>query len=332
MAGAHGIDWEAFEDAIYDWVVGQLGASFSVAWAGQDTATRPYPYVLLEMLSGPTRLHEDREMPVAQEDGRVKFFSVGDRTVTLSIDVLANQEGSGYNPMTSGHAYASLLQGSLGRSDVLDALGESSIGVLQVGTVQNRRTTLDAGFISRAGFDLTIHLVSVIDPGSVDAVETVGVAGETESALDFEEKDFGLASLAVRFWGETHITTPAATVIAVADDWSKVAGTYTAGSLRDFESPESGRLRYVGTEPRVHKLSLAASGITSDAPTVAKIGFSVNGADPTHYLEVAVGSSKASGYVEDVLELATDDEVEAWLTTEDAASVTVNRLSIVAIA
>ena len=57
-------------------------------------------------------------------------------------------------------------------------------------------------------------------------------------------------------FGSIHVDVSIETVIANADEWTKVLGTTAAGHLRDFDMPSDGRIRYTGEAPvHVHVAS-----------------------------------------------------------------------------
>lgn len=331
MALASPIAWGTIKNALYDWLHDVLG--IEVDWTNQDAEALDYPYATLGVIAGPKRIGgADRRERVTQLDGRIKDHVVGDRSITLSVEAHVSFEGRAHDHDTDAVALMTTAQASLALDSVLDTLQAAGIGVWTVGAVQDRSTALDAGWVSRAGFDVTLHLISMIIPESTEPIETAHMTGDLGSEALSIDKDFGNRSVTVRFYGETSVSASAPTAIATPGTFTKVLGTYAAGELQDFDSPVSGRLRYTGTEARPHKVSIAASGIVASAPADVKIGISKNGAQPTVFLEVAAGSSKVGGYVEDVLELEEDDYVEAWVTADGGVDVTVGRLSVIAIA
>ncbi len=332
MAGVAPIVWTAKKNALADWVADQL-AGVGAHWAKQDAPAPAYPYALLDIIAGPTRVHQDRRQGIDQGNGYVKEYVLGDRTLTVSVEVLVSFEGQTHDHESDAFARAALLQSSLGRDDVLEQFfGAVGLGVLEVGSVQDRRTPVDAGWLQRAGFDVTLHLVSQIDPGSVPAIETVEITGDMGSAGDFERFEFGLPSLAMRFYGETHIVTPAGSAPGMGV-FGKIAGTFAAGDLKEFDSPVNGRLRYIGTENRRHKIDIVGT-LTSTGGANVKVGISRNGAAPLtdEQVEVKTSVEKSAVAVSAVVELAPQDYIEAWGTLDSAGTFTAEKLKITAIA
>ncbi len=329
MAGVAPIAWAAKKNALHAWAADQLAIAGD--WAKQDAPALPYPFFLLDIIAGPLIVHHDRRARANAGDGLVREYIVGDRTATLSVEVLVSFEGVAHNHDTDAMARAALLQSSLARPEVMGALGAVGLGILDVGPVQDRRTPVEAGWISRAGFDVTVHLVSLIDPGSVPAVETLEVTAGTGSAADFDAAEMGLPSLVMRFCGEQRVTAPAATAVATPGTFLKIAGTYAAGEALDFDLATSGRLIYTGTEPRKVKASIAGA-LTAASPVNVKAGLAKNGAQPTQFTEVRVSSDRVGVAFEDLIELSPNDYLEAWLTADGAVNVTAQTLSLIAIA
>lgn len=175
MAWTSPVSWSTIRAALRTWLYGQLG--ITTIWGRQDAPSPAYPFALLDIIAGPTRVHHDRRVQVDAGDGLVRLYSVGDRVFTLSVEALVSFEGLAWNYDTDANAMMTLAQASLERDAVRSVLKASNVGVQDVMSVQDRRTPLDAGWLSRAGFDVAIHCVSIIDPGSVAAATTVEATG-----------------------------------------------------------------------------------------------------------------------------------------------------------
>jgi hypothetical protein len=137
--------------------------------------------------------------------------------------------------------------------------------------------------------------------------------------------------LVVRFSGEQRVTTPAATTVETPGTFIKVAGTYAAEDLVGFDAPQSGRLRYTEAETRKHRVSLAAA-LTASTSAAVRLGISKGGLAPTRWVEVQAGTTPVCATVEELVDLATNNYLEAWVTADTAVTVTAQSLSLIAIA
>lgn len=178
------VAWATVKNAIADWVYSIV--ALPAHWAGQDEPRPAYPYVLLDIVSGPVREHHDSAYVVDDVDD-IRVAVRGDRAVTFSVEPIVSFEGVVYSHASDAHALAEELRSSLERDAIRDTLRAAGISVLDSsGTISNRRTVLDAGFLSRAGFDVLTGLAALYMPATKEtAIERV----EIESTIDEKVSD-----------------------------------------------------------------------------------------------------------------------------------------------
>jgi hypothetical protein len=127
-------------------------------------------------------------------------------------------------------------------------------------------------------------------------------------------------------YGEIYISTPAATVIAVAGTYVAAAGTTTSVDLARFDMPVNGRLRYLspGTAiPRKFRVGAHAT-INTTLSTATHVRIAKNGVtiassemhvDHGPTVETAITTST-------IVTLTHNDYVELWVTMDNVGSVT----------
>ncbi|HKI87201.1 MAG TPA: hypothetical protein VKA53_10720, partial [Thermoanaerobaculia bacterium] len=144
------VDWKMVKDALATWVEAVLPTA-PAFWAGQEGARPPYPYVLLDVVSS-TGEHHDSTY-ILEDGADIRRATRGDRQVIFSVEPIVSFEGVVYDHAADAFALAEELRTSLERGDVHETLRAAGIAVLDSrGAITNRRTALDAGFLSRAGF------------------------------------------------------------------------------------------------------------------------------------------------------------------------------------
>jgi hypothetical protein len=89
------VDWGTIKDALATWVETVLSGK-KTHWQGQEAPRPAYPYIALDILSGPIREHHDSKHII--EDGAdIRIAIRGDREVTFSIEAIVSFEGLAYD-------------------------------------------------------------------------------------------------------------------------------------------------------------------------------------------------------------------------------------------
>ncbi len=167
------INWGTVKNALADWVTAVLPTA-GIHWAGQDAARPAYPYVLLDIVGGPVAVHHD-STHVLGDGNDIRRAIRGDREVTFSVEVIVSFEGAAYSHANDAFALAEELRSSLSRDEIHEALRAAGVAILDPrGAITNRRTALDGGFLSRAGFDVLTGLAASYVPATSEtAIERV---------------------------------------------------------------------------------------------------------------------------------------------------------------
>ena len=133
-------------------------------------------------------------------------------------------------------------------------------------------------------------------------------------------------------YGECYITgTPVVTTIGTQNIYVKVAGTTTAGILSNFTSPANNKLMYTGDATRKFFVSSALSyhGTTNDFSFAIKKNNSAIVASSA-ILTTGDGANDLTHVSSQcIVELATDDFIEVFVTNTDAANnATVDQMNL----
>ncbi len=155
---AESVSMEAVMKAIYQWVTARF-TSIDVAWADYRRQDRPSkPYLILSLLSPPSRISEDEEII----DGSTKIIK-GDRSLTINF-LFYPDEKITYTSIDS----LRFLQDSFHISDEKKALTDAGIVVESTGSLLNITDSTDIKY----AFDLTLRIVyrRTLNIGTIDIV------------------------------------------------------------------------------------------------------------------------------------------------------------------
>ena len=136
-------------------------------------------------------------------------------------------------------------------------------------------------------------------------------------------------------YGECYISSVAATTIATAGVYAKVAGSTTADNLSNFTHPANNRLTYTGTATRKFAVTAALS-FHGNSTNDYKFAFHKNGSS---ILSSSIISSTGTGTgnlahlsCQCIVELAINEYIEMFVTNADATnSATVDFMNITAV-
>ncbi len=132
--------------------------------------------------------------------------------------------------------------------------------------------------------------------------------------------------------GEFSINSAAASVIATGDTYQKASGTTTAGMLNAMTSPSDMRLTYTGASTQVFDVHCSISLTADTNNKLSSLVIAKNGTpDLTTAItrKIGTGSDQGAVGIGGLIELATNDYVELWVTAEDSAiEITIEQVSM----
>jgi hypothetical protein len=199
------------------------------------------------------------------------------------------------------------------------------------------------GTQDRDGFALwSVTWTQRLDVGYDTSVDDLDDFNRLHADWDLAPRD-GVADASQDVWlqgtlmsayGQLHVSTSAATPIAVVDTYQKVAGTTTLKSALAMDMPTDGRLRHTGSVSRPMLVEAAVS-IEVDGDATVTVTIAKNGtadADVEVTQECVAGAGAEAFSVPYVGALDENDYVEVWAKADDTVNVTATKLSLVAVA
>lgn len=149
-----------------------------------------------------------------------------------------------------------------------------------------------------------------------------------------DELDIWLQGTLMSAYGQIYVSADAATSIAVASTYQKAAGTTTLLRADGFDMPTSNRLRHTDDVTRAVSVQAKASiSVDSDAEVFLAIAKNGTVVDESGISEDMLAADGAEVLAADALvELGENDYVEAWVTADDTVNVTLEKLTLVAVA
>jgi hypothetical protein len=185
-------DWKTIDDALYDWIVGELGVD--VIWANQNVPQPAYPYVTL-MRSGTeevSSLDETRETTdlTAAAGEEIELETTGPREITLTVTAHAEPcETEGLAAGKSGVDLLSKAQSSLGKLSVLDALGVAGVALIERLPVLDTSVVVNARWISQASMEVRLRVTASMteQTGYIDKVELSSTITGAKASLNLDD-------------------------------------------------------------------------------------------------------------------------------------------------
>lgn len=172
---------------------------------------------------------------------------------------------------------------------------------------------------AEAALATSSHVHAADDLTDVDTTTTTPVAGDL---LQFDGANW--VPITTLPNGEIYFSTPAATTIATAGTFVKAAGTTTllSGSS-DFTMPSNNRLTYGGTVTKKFRVTVALSMTLGAANEVLALRLAKNGTTiAATEIDRKTGASGDIGAaaLTHLVELATNDYVEIWITNKSTTA------------
>lgn len=150
------ISMETFEDAVHTWCSGATG--LQTIWADQSAPRPPYPYALLDIISGPIADNPQWELRHTFDATRVgeeiEFSACSLCTFTVDAQFFVPLTDS-RNPNFASRQYAAKAQGALALPSYLAALRASGVSVLNRGSVSNLNEVIADATVSRSNVNIT---------------------------------------------------------------------------------------------------------------------------------------------------------------------------------
>lgn len=192
------IDIKTVKDAVHLWFSGQTG--LTTVWADQDAPQVGYPFAMINMIAGPTKVGGQDEIrnktDLGQPNGQeIQQNIVGLREFTISCQVFNRPSGEDsllHDELAEHHL--SIAQSSLDLPSVQSQLRESNVGIIGDEGITNINEVIEDSWVSRANMDVRFYTVSEISERTGFIEKTKDTEGTFEGSIDspiVETETFG---------------------------------------------------------------------------------------------------------------------------------------------
>lgn len=185
------IDWEDVENALHRWFSDSTDLS-CVIWGNQDAPQPPYPYGVITIIAGPTKvggIDETRQEPVADPLPAapafpIELLKVGPREITLSCQINVGPPDD-QSPANNSRSMMSAAQAALGLPSFTDPLREAGLAVIEELPIGEFNIQIADIWVSRSQMDVRFGLTSSVREES-PIIETVEITAGDPFNLDKE--------------------------------------------------------------------------------------------------------------------------------------------------
>lgn len=163
------IDWETVENAVYDWLTGNItGSELEIVpeaiWANQNAPQPAYPFCsmsIVSMIQEGGRDESRATTDLARDAGEeVELLTVNQIQFTLSLSFHTDPKSGGTSPQGRARALAQKARSSLAMRAVLDFLAAAGIAVVAEEGVTDTSVVVNGAWLSRATLDVRMRVVS----------------------------------------------------------------------------------------------------------------------------------------------------------------------------
>lgn len=185
------IDWQDVEDALHRWFVDSTDLQ-CVIWGDQDAPQPPYPYGVITIIAGPTKIggiDETRQEPIADPlpaapSFPIELLKVGPREITLSCQINVGPPDD-QNPSENSRTLMSAAQAALGLPSFTNPLREAGLAVIEELPIGEFNIQIADIWVSRSQMDVRFGLTSSVREES-PIIETVEITAGDPFNLDKE--------------------------------------------------------------------------------------------------------------------------------------------------
>lgn len=148
------LNFQEIQQAIYQWA--KRESNIEVVWSNQNAPQPTYPFIALDVLSGPEPWGAFDEAQTSTSVAGFKLNFVGLRYLVISVQCFSHEIDNAYYDRNA-LAIATQLQSSLNQFDIFHPANISVMRLSPV-TISNYRT--DTAIVSRAGLDIMLCVSS----------------------------------------------------------------------------------------------------------------------------------------------------------------------------
>ncbi len=185
------IDWEVVENALLRWFTDSTDLP-CVIWADQKAPQPLYPYGVIKIIAGPTKIggvDETRQEALADPLPAIPALPVellkeGPREITLSCQINVGPPDD-QNPGDHSRSRMSAAQAALGLPSFTQPLREAGLAVIQELPISDFSIQIADLWVSRSQMDVRFGLTSSVREESA-IIETVEITAGDPFNLDKE--------------------------------------------------------------------------------------------------------------------------------------------------
>ena len=185
------IDWEDVENALLRWFTDSTDLP-CVIWGNQDAPQPLYPYGVIMIIAGPTKIggvDETRQEALADPLPAIPALPIellkeGPREITLSCQINVGPPDD-QNPGDHSRSRMSAAQAALGLPSFIQPLREAGLAVIQELPIGDFSIQIADLWISRSQMDVRFGLISSVREKSA-IIETVEITAGDPFNLDKE--------------------------------------------------------------------------------------------------------------------------------------------------
>lgn len=164
------IPWREMEDGIQEFLVAASEyPEDQVIWADQTAPRPPYPYISINVISGPNKIGTLDEQKF---EAPTTMKTRGVREMTISCNVYGTPNS--VDPETSARSIIGVIEARLGVDSFRSILQAVGLAVREINSVTLPSQNISNSWISRGNLDIRLGLASNIEE-QVSTIETVHI-------------------------------------------------------------------------------------------------------------------------------------------------------------
>jgi hypothetical protein len=183
------IDWQKIKRAIYTWANDLLGVD--VIWENENIPQPPYPYVSLNIISGPIkeggfdelRTSVDLTRPAGEE---IEMLTTDQVRFTLSLIAHINNDAFVERPECDSLILISKLQSSLGRRQIIDFFDHVCCSVISWEPPIDVSIPINGEWLRRVNMDIVFRTVTIVTErtGYIDKAQIISDTLDVDFVVD----------------------------------------------------------------------------------------------------------------------------------------------------
>ncbi len=184
------IEWGEVENALLRWF--EDATDLCVIWGDQDAPQPPYPYAVIKIIAGPTKIGGVDETRIKAFDPEpaapalpIELLKEGPREITLSCQINVGPPDNN-NPGEHSRSLMSAAQAALGLPSFIDSLRAAGLAVIQELPIGDFSIQIADLWVSRSQMDVRFGLTSSVREESA-VIETVEITAGDPFNLNKEK-------------------------------------------------------------------------------------------------------------------------------------------------